>query len=42
MGANLCGCTDSSNNIKQEESNTNINVNYNNINIFKLENSQER
>lgn len=42
MGANLCGCTNSSNNIEKEESNINLNVNYNSINIFKLENSQEK
>ena len=38
MGANLCGCSNSSNNISQEEtSDSSIYVNHNNFNILKLE-----
>jgi len=38
MGANLCGCSNSFNNISQEETTMNSsNVNDYNINILKLE-----
>ena len=37
MGANLCGCSNSFNNISQEETTNSSNVNDYNINILKLE-----